>query len=146
MGLLKREDLGEGKETMWRLQLPFRVERSEGEPKPRILVGEQSTPSGGEWHLSNAVCEVLTTAADHYGAEYSFSFDGEAAVAAFVGAPPIDRDLEPLLSHSPEIHLLVELLAQFLDQTGRTPISSDSIELGASPDSDQTTLAGAMPA
>ena len=143
MDVLEREDLGEGKATLWRLTLDFRVERhDEDHPVPRILVDRETTASGGEWHLSNAVCEVLTTAADEYGVEYSISFGGELALAAFAGPPPIDRELEPLMRHDPMIRPVVTLLADLLDQRERVGRREcPSIELGMDPAPSQTRLA-----
>lgn len=146
MGVLDREDLGEGKSTMWRLNLSFRFERHSEEPVPKMLVGEGTTPSGGVWHLSNAVCEVLTTAADNYGVAYGIPFGGEAALAAFAGAPPIDRELEPLVNQYPEIKPVVSILAILLDQGDRLTDEGgcSSFELGMPPDPNQSTLSRAV--
>jgi hypothetical protein len=141
-GLLKREDLGEGRPTLWRFQLPFRVERGNDGPVPTVLVDEETTPTGAEWHLSNAVCEVLTTVVEEHGVAYGIPFGGEAALAAFAGPPPIDRDLVPLLCQHPEVEPVVSLLAVLLDQGDRLSdrASSSSVELGMVPEMSQSTL------
>lgn len=141
-GLIEREDLGDGRPTLWRLQLPFRVERGNDDPVPTMLVDRETTPTGAIWHLSNAVCEVLTTAADEHGVAYAIPFGGDVALKAFAGPPPIDRDLEPLLRQFPEVEPVVSLLAILLDQDDRLTHRADSsaVELGIQPDPDQATL------
>lgn len=48
IGLLEREDLGDGRPTLWRVRLPFRVERGNDEPVPTILVDQETTPTGAD--------------------------------------------------------------------------------------------------
>ncbi len=144
-GLLDRDDQGCGKATMWRLSLPFRTERHDGEPLPRMLVGQKTTATGGEWHLSNAVSEVLLTSADEYGVEYGFEFGGAVARAAFWGPPPIERDIGPLTRQYPPVEPVVSLLAVLLDQEGRLGgDDSSSVEFGVYPDPAQATLSAAV--
>ncbi|MFC7060000.1 hypothetical protein [Halovenus salina] len=144
-GLLVREDRGSGKATLWRLCLPFRTERHDDELLPRMLVDQETTATGGEWHLSNAVTEVLLTSADEYGVEYGFEFGGAVARAAFWGPPPIERDLGPLTRQYPTVEPVVSLLAVLLDQEDRhRRDDSSSVEFGVHPDPPQTTLSTAV--
>jgi hypothetical protein len=145
-GLLDREDLGEGRPTLWRLRLPFREERGSDGPVPTMLVDERTTPTGTTWHLSNAVCEVLTTAADEHGVAYAVPFGGEVALVAFAGPPPVDRDLDPLIRQYPETEPVVSLLAILLDQSNRLNDRERSpiLEFGQHPEPAQATLSTAV--
>jgi hypothetical protein len=88
------------------------------------------------------VCEVLTTVVEEHGIAYGIPFGGEAALAAFAGPPPIDRDLEPLLCQYPEVEPVVSLLAVLLDQGDRLTdgTRSTAVELGTVPEMSQSTL------
>jgi hypothetical protein len=97
-GLLERTDLGAGKATMWRLRLPFRSERCDRNPPlPTMLVGRETSISGVEWLLSDAVFDVFATAADEHGVSYEFSFGDGVFFEATVGSPP-ERDLSRFTS------------------------------------------------
>jgi DNA-binding MarR family transcriptional regulator len=143
-GLLDREDLGEGKETLWRLQIPFRNERHDNEPLPTILTGQEPPTAGDEWHLSNAVFEVLVTAADEYDVEYEFDFGTGVTMEAFAGSPPIERDLQLLLSKYSDLKPIVRLLATLLDQGNRIKTDYRHLSLGKHPDPQQSTLEAAV--
>ncbi len=141
MGLLSCEDRGAGRATLWRLQLSFRRERQgENRVVPRMIAGAETTPGGGEWHCTNALLEVVTTAADEFDVEYRFSFGGEAALAAFCGPPPVARETQPLLRTAPAIEPVLSTLATLLDQEQRLPSSQPELDLGKDPAPDQSTL------
>jgi len=141
MGLLSREDRGAGRATLWRLQLSFRRERrGEGRVVPQMIAGAETTPGGGEWHCTNALLEVVTTAAGEFDVEYRFSFDGEAALAAFCVPPPVARETQPLLRTAPAIEPVLPTLATLLDQEQRLPSSQPGLELGKDPAPDQSRL------
>ena len=145
-GILSREDRGQGKSTLWRLRLSFRRERYDREPCPWVLVDGGSSTGDCDWHLSTAFFEVLTTAADTHGVEYSVRFGSDETLAAFSGPPPIERDFGPLLSANSRLTSLLKLLATLLDQTDRLETTHEvvSVSLGKHPDPKQSTLTSAV--
>ncbi len=130
-GLLQRTQQGPGQATLWRLRMPFRRERHDSEPLPTMLTGRVTGPLGGEWHLSDALCAVLTTAHDSHGITYPLAFNSERATAAFTG-PPDTRQLQPLLNRLPQLRPLSRLLAMLLDQPLPSSTPS-SLSLGEHP-------------
>ena len=140
-GLLERTDLGEGKATMWRLCLPFRSERCGREPPlPSMLVERNTSTGGGEWVLSDAVFEVLATAAEERGVSYDFEF-GERVFFDATAGPPCERDLSGFLDEYTLCTSPVRLIATLLDQEERlVQTSREKIVFGRSPDPAQTTL------
>lgn len=145
-GILSREDRGQGKATLWRLQLSFRRERYDREPCPWVLVDREPPTGNADWQLSNSLFEVMTTAADTHGVEYSVQFGSAEILAAFGGTPPIDREFGPLLSADPGLTPLLRALAILLNQTDRLETEQDpvSVSFGKHPDPEQSTLTAAV--
>jgi len=140
MGLLSREDRGTGRATLWRLQLSFRKERrGEDRVVPRMIAGAETTPSGGEWHCTNALLEVMTTAAEG-GHTYPVDFSGEIVLEATAGPPPQERNLGPLLDRCPAVHPVVQMIATLLAQETRLPTRSGHVVMGLEPEPEQERL------
>ena len=99
-----------------------------------------------DWHLSTALFDVMTTAADTHGVEYSVQFGSDETMAAFSGPPPIEREFGPLLSADPGLTPLLQALATLLNQTDRLETEQElvSVSFGKHPDPTQSTLTAAV--
>jgi len=113
LGLLEREDLGEGRATLWSITLPFRFERGEeSAPTPTFSVGSHDH-FGGEWAVEGVFAEILLRWRDVYHRDL----------------PPIEPDLverrhrvvwtgdlQDLIRQRPRYRPHVQLVIELLDR------------------------------
>lgn len=131
-GLIVRTEQGDGKATVWRLNLAFSEERhNENQPLPDVL------DSGVQ--LPNQVADVLLEAIDEHGLSLDVEVHTGTAETAFYG-PLQERDLIPWIREHYRLHGLIRLLAMLLDQTHWLDRESLSVRLGKQPQQLQQDL------